>query len=186
MPVAGRASRFCLLEIVMRIVSAPEYGDVSKYLFTCKRLIIIYPKSLMKSIAMVTTVKDKLPEGGSDVVSLKLNVFSLSLYRANRTSFVFLYCDTAASTSSLMWVELYFLSLLRLKWRVDRRDMMVGDICLLKDSNVYRGEGRLCEVAQVFADHCVKLMNKVTSWVSSMGPNKQLAVMTIWFRKKLS
>ena len=67
--------------------------------------------------------------------------------------------------------------------------LMVGDICL-KDSNVYRVECRLCEMAQVFPD---ELMNKVTSWGSSMGPskllvisNKQLAVMTNWFRKKLS
>ena len=67
--------------------------------------------------------------------------------------------------------------------------LMVGDICL-KDSNVYRGECRLCEMAQVFLD---ELMNKVASSGSSMGPskllvisNKQLAVMTRWFRKKLS
>ena len=143
MPVAGRASRFCLLEIVMKIVGAPEYGDVSKYLITCKRLIIIYPKSLMKSIAIVTTVKDEPPKGGSDVVSFKMNFFSHSSYEANRTSIVSLYCDIAASTSSLMWVKLY-------------------------------------------------LMKKVTSWVSSIGSSKvlmsdkPLAVMTRWFRKKLS
>ena len=138
----------------MKIVGAPEYGDVSKYLITCKRLIIIYPKSLMKSIAIVTTVKDELPKGGSDVVSIKMNVFSLSLYETYRTSFVSLDCNTAASTSSLMLVKLYFPSLL-VRQKCHRRDMMVWDISLLKDSNMYRGEWRLCESTQVFpGDSC--------------------------------
>ena len=37
-----------------------------------------------------------------------------------------------------VWLKLYFPSLLlRQKWHVDRRNVEVGDICLLKDSNVY-------------------------------------------------
>ena len=64
---------------------------------------------------------------------------------------------------------------------------MVGDICLLKNSNMYRGEWRLCEVAQVFPD---ELMYKVTSWVCSMGPSKLLMMsnkqLTRWYRKRLS
>ena len=58
---------------------------------------------------MVTTVKDELPLSGSDVVSLKLNVFSLS--KVTRTSFVSLGCETVASTSSLMWLKLYFVEI---------------------------------------------------------------------------
>ena len=90
MPVAGRASRFYLLEIITKIITAPEYGDVFKYLFTCKRLVVIHPRSLLEIIAMVTSVK--------------LNVCSLSLYEVNRTSFVSLDYATVASTSSLFWV----------------------------------------------------------------------------------
>ena len=37
--------------------------------------------------------------------------------------------------------------------------MMVGDICLMKDSNMYRGEWRLCKVAQVFPDDRGKVRN---------------------------
>ena len=59
-----------------------------------------------------------------------------------------------------VWLKLYFPSLLiRQKWHADRRNIMVGDICLLKDSNVYRGEWRLCEVAQVFPDDDGKVRN---------------------------
>ena len=81
------------------------------------------------------------------------------LYEANRKSFVSQDCNTAAYTSSLMWVKLYFPSLLRQKWHADNRDMMMGDICLQKDSNVYRGEWRLCEVAKVFQDDGRKVRN---------------------------
>ena len=41
-----------------------------------------------------------------------------------------------------IWVANYFPTLLiRQKWHVDRRNMVVGDICLLKDPNAYRGSG---------------------------------------------
>ena len=49
-----------------------------------------------------------------------------------------------------IWIANYFPTLqIRQKWHVDRRNMAVGDICLLKDQNAYRGEWRLCEVASV-------------------------------------
>ena len=51
------------------------------------------------------------------------------------------------------WVKLYFPTLLlRSKWHADRRNMEVGDVCLLRDSNLVRGEWRLCEVVSVFPD----------------------------------
>ena len=53
----------------------------------------------------------------------------------------FLLVQAITSQFWKVWVKLYFPSLLvRQKWHTDRRDVMVGDICLLKDSNVYRGE----------------------------------------------
>ena len=52
-----------------------------------------------------------------------------------------------------VWQKLYFPSLLvRQKWHTARRNLMVDDICILKDSNVFRGEWRLCKVSQVFPD----------------------------------
>ena len=33
-----------------------------------------------------------------------------------------------------------FTLLIRQKWHVDRKNLVVGDICLLKDQNAYRGE----------------------------------------------
>ena len=59
-----------------------------------------------------------------------------------------------------VWVKLYFPCLLvRQKWHVDKRNMMVGDVCLLKDPNVFRGEWRLCEVTEVFKDDKKKVRN---------------------------
>ena len=59
-----------------------------------------------------------------------------------------------------IWIKNYFPTLLiRQKWHVDRRNVSVGDICLLKDSNAYRGEWRLCEVASVSPDDHGKVRN---------------------------
>ena len=59
-----------------------------------------------------------------------------------------------------IWIANYFPTLLiRQKWHVDRRNMAVGDICLLKDPNAYRGEWRLCEVASVSPDDRGKVRN---------------------------
>ena len=59
-----------------------------------------------------------------------------------------------------IWVANYFPTLLiRQKWHVDRRNMVVGDICLLKDPNAFRGEWRLCEVASVSPDEHGKVRN---------------------------
>ena len=52
-----------------------------------------------------------------------------------------------------VWVKWYFPTLLiRQKWHVDRRNVAVGDVCMLKDSNAYRGEWRICRVTNVFPD----------------------------------
>ena len=59
-----------------------------------------------------------------------------------------------------VWLKLYFPTLLlRQKWHTDRRNMEVGDICLLKDSNVFRGEWRLCEVTKAMKDERDKVRN---------------------------
>ena len=59
-----------------------------------------------------------------------------------------------------VWLKLYFPTLLlRQKWHTDRRNMEVGDICLLKDPNVFRGEWRLCEVIKAMTDEKGKVRN---------------------------
>ena len=59
-----------------------------------------------------------------------------------------------------VWMSTYFPTLvIRQKWHVDRRNVRVGDVCLLKDSNAYRGEWRLCEVASVSPDDRGKVRN---------------------------
>ena len=59
-----------------------------------------------------------------------------------------------------VWISIYFPTLvIRQKWHVDRRNVKVGDVCLLKDSNAYRGEWRLCEVASVSPDDNGRVRN---------------------------
>ena len=51
------------------------------------------------------------------------------------------------------WTKLYFPTLLRRqKWHLQKRNVGVGDICVLQDQNAMRGEWRLCEVTEVFPD----------------------------------
>ena len=39
-----------------------------------------------------------------------------------------------------VWQRWYFPTLqLRQKWHVERRNVAIGDVCMLKDSNMYRG-----------------------------------------------
>ena len=59
-----------------------------------------------------------------------------------------------------VWLKLYYPTLVvRQKWHSERRNLQVGDLCLLKDSNLYRGEWRLCEVAEVYPDRSKKVRN---------------------------
>ena len=51
------------------------------------------------------------------------------------------------------WTTLYFPSLLiRQKWHTSKRNLCVGDVCLLQDSNCLRGEWRLCKVSETYPD----------------------------------
>ena len=54
----------------------------------------------------------------------------------------------------------YFPTLLfRQKWHLDRRNVAVGDVCMLKDSNTHRGEWRICKKTNVFPDDRGKVRN---------------------------
>ena len=57
-------------------------------------------------------------------------------------------------------LSLYFPSLLvRQKWHTDKRNVEEGDICLVNDSNAYRGEWRLCVVTKAMEDGRNKVRN---------------------------
>ena len=51
------------------------------------------------------------------------------------------------------WQKLYFPTLLqRQKWHYEERNMKIGDVCMLKDSNALRGEWKMCRVKAVYPD----------------------------------
>ena len=52
-----------------------------------------------------------------------------------------------------VWTRLYFPSLLvRQKWHTAKRNLRVGDVCMMRDSNLLRGEWRLVLVTSTFPD----------------------------------
>ena len=51
------------------------------------------------------------------------------------------------------WLNVYFPTLLRRqKWHYEERNLCVGDICMMKDSNSLRGLWKLCRVTKVLPD----------------------------------
>ena len=59
-----------------------------------------------------------------------------------------------------VWLKVYFPTLLiRQKWHTERRDLKVGDVCLLKDSEAFRAEWRLSRVTATFPDRYGKVRN---------------------------
>ena len=72
----------------------------------------------------------------------------------------FLLVQAIVSQYWKVWQKLYFPTLIiRRKWHLERRNLCVGDICLLRDSNAFRGEWRLCEVDKTFPDAKNKVRN---------------------------
>ena len=65
----------------------------------------------------------------------------------------FRFVQTLVNQFWKVWMKLYFPSLLiRQKWHTQKRNMKVGDVCLLEDSNEMRGEWRLARVNEVYPD----------------------------------
>ena len=65
----------------------------------------------------------------------------------------FLLCQSIVQQFWEVWQQQYFPSLLvRQKWHYNRRNLQVGDICAVQDSNTLRGEFRLCKVSEVYPD----------------------------------
>ena len=58
------------------------------------------------------------------------------------------------------WTTTFFPTLLRrAKWHHKERNLCVGDVCVLRDSNALRGEWRLCRVKKVFPDDDKRVRN---------------------------
>ena len=52
-----------------------------------------------------------------------------------------------------VWTKLYFPTLIvQQKWHTQKRNLSIGDICLLQDSNAMRGEWRMCKVTETYPD----------------------------------
>jgi len=72
----------------------------------------------------------------------------------------FLLVQAITNQFSKVWLDVYFPTLLvRQKWHTSRRNIREGDICLLKDSNAFRGEWRMCEVVKTLPDRNNKVRN---------------------------
>ena len=59
-----------------------------------------------------------------------------------------------------VWTKVFFPTLLwQQKWHHQRRNLQVGDVCVLQDPNAFRGEWRLCIVTETFTDEEKNLRN---------------------------
>ena len=62
------------------------------------------------------------------------------------------FCQTIVNDFWKRWHRLYFDTLIiQQKWHTTKRNLSVGDIVLLQDSNVIRGKWRLAEVCEAIA-----------------------------------
>ena len=58
------------------------------------------------------------------------------------------------------WTTTFFPTLLRrAKWHHKERNLCVGDVCVLRDSNALRGDWRLCRVKKVHPDDDKRVRN---------------------------
>ena len=58
------------------------------------------------------------------------------------------------------WTKVYFPTLIiRQKWHSSKRNVSVGDICLVQDSDAFRSEWRLGKVLEVYPDRFEKVRN---------------------------
>ena len=84
-----------------------------------------------------------------------------------------------------IWLKVYFPTLLiRQKWHSDRRDVKVGDVCLLKDPDAFRAEWRLARVTATFPDRRGKVRNVEIKVVPSPDKGKHYAPIKPNFLKR--
>ena len=69
------------------------------------------------------------------------------------------------------WMKLYFPSLvIRQRWHVDKRNLAKGDVCLVKDSNMLRGEWRIARVTVPYPDQLGRVRNVELMVKPKQGP----------------
>ena len=87
-----------------------------------------------------------------------------------------------------VWLKVYFPSLLiRQKWHQEKRDMSVGDVCLLKDPEAFRAEWRLARVTATYPDRFGKVRNLEVKVVPSQEKGKHFKpVKTNYLKRHVS
>ena len=81
------------------------------------------------------------------------------------------------------WQKLFFPTLLiRQKWHHERRNLEIGDVCMLQDSNNLRGEWRICKVVKIHPgeDNIVRNVEvEVAARYDGSLPNKHQNAYTV-------
>ena len=58
------------------------------------------------------------------------------------------------------WMKLFFPSLVvRQRWHVEKRNLRKGDVCVIRDSNMLRGEWRIAKVTDCYKDRHGRVRN---------------------------
>ena len=86
----------------------------------------------------------------------------------------FLLVQAITSQFWKVWIKVYFPTLLlRQKWHTEKRNMRLGDVCLLKDPDAFRAEWRLARVTATFPDKHGKVRNVEVKVVPSQDKSKE-------------
>ena len=72
------------------------------------------------------------------------------------------------------WIKLFFPSLvIRQRWHINKRNLEKGDICIIKDSNVLRGEWRMAVVTCTYPDRKNQVRNVELLVKPRQGGNRE-------------
>ena len=97
----------------------------------------------------------------------------------------FLLCQRIIDQFWENWVKLYFPTLLvRQKWHYPRRNLQVGDVCVMQDSNAVRGDFRLCRVSQVYPDSKGIVRNVEVTVAAKQDGSKVYKPLALWKLKR--
>ena len=86
------------------------------------------------------------------------------------------------------WLKLFFPSLVvRQRWHIEKRNLREGDICVVKDSNVLRGEWRIARVTSCYKDKSGRVRNVELMVKSRQGGNGEyVSTPPIFIRRHVS
>ena len=155
------------------MITASEYQDASRFLiyFDQKQRLAL------KKISQLATRKVKIKLTNINL-ELEIKFQPQDTYSKDSKNIKsrFVLVQTIVNQLWRVWHRWYFPTLLlRQKWHEEKRNLAIGDVCLLKDLNSIRGEWRICQVSNVFPDQKGKfVMLKLLS-----NPNN-LILVHIW------